>query len=117
MGRVAKLDMMTKHKCLIDSSELIEGEPVELVIDGNIIIVARVEGKVYAVDGICTHAYAELIDGGLDDHCLVCPLHFACFDIRDGSVLEGPTDVPLKTYNVVEKDGKVWIELGDGEDD
>ncbi len=96
---------------LMSSDSLIDDDPVETVLEGNILIVARVDGKVYAVDGICTHAYAELIDGGLDGHCLTCPLHFACFDIRDGSVTEGPTDVALKTYDVKEENGNIWIKL------
>lgn len=99
------------YEYLMSIDSLVDEEPVETVLDGNIIIVARVDGKIYAVDGICTHAYAELIDGGLDGHCLTCPLHFACFDIRDGSVLEGPTDVALKTYDVKVEDGEIWVRL------
>lgn len=105
------METVSKYRFVMDSSTLGDEEPVEAVVEGKIIIMARIEGEIYAVDGICTHAYAELIDGGLDDHCLTCPLHFACFDIRDGSVIEGPTDIPLKTYNVKEEDGVIWIEL------
>lgn len=94
---------------VLNSEELIEGEPQDVVVNGNIVLIARVDGELYAVEGICTHAYAELIDGDLDEHCLVCPLHFACFDIRNGEVLEGPANMPLKTYEVEERDGKIWV--------
>ncbi|WP_339226989.1 Rieske 2Fe-2S domain-containing protein [Oceanobacillus sp. FSL K6-2867] len=94
---------------VLKSEELIEGEPQDVVVNGNVVLVARIGGEIYAVEGICTHAYAELIDGDLDEHCLVCPLHFACFDIRNGIVLEGPANVPLTTYEVEERDGKIWI--------
>jgi 3-phenylpropionate/trans-cinnamate dioxygenase ferredoxin component len=100
-----------KYVNVMASVDLQEDDPVETVVDGNIIVLARVDGKVYAVDGICSHAYAELVEGGLDGHCIHCPLHFASFDIRDGSVIEGPTDIPLKTYKVKEEDGSIWIEI------
>lgn len=98
------------HYVYVGSSESIEeGEMVECAVGTETVVVSRVNGKVYAVEGICTHAYSELIDGELDGTCLTCPLHFACFDIRDGAVLEGPADTPLKTYEVTESNGSVWI--------
>ncbi|RYG73142.1 non-heme iron oxygenase ferredoxin subunit [Lentibacillus lipolyticus] len=94
------------------SSELEENDLTECETETKTIVVGRSEGKVYAVDGICSHEYSELIDGELEDSCLICPLHFACFDIRDGSVLEGPAEDPLQTYDVIEKDGSIWVNDG-----
>lgn len=91
------------------SSALEEDDLIEHETEAETIVVGRVEGKVYAVEGICTHAYAELVDGELDGNCLTCPFHFACFDIRDGSVLEGPAETPLRVYEAVEYDGSVWV--------
>ncbi|SDH67638.1 Rieske (2Fe-2S) protein [Alteribacillus bidgolensis] len=92
-------------------SSIEEDEPREIYAGNKTIVVGKVDGKVYAVDGICTHAYAELANGDLDGHCLYCPLHFASFDIRDGTVIEGPTDQPLSTYEVIVKDDQVWINM------
>ncbi|HLR61532.1 MAG TPA: non-heme iron oxygenase ferredoxin subunit [Lentibacillus sp.] len=97
------------------SSELEEDDLIECEVGTETIVVGRGEGKVYAVEGICTHAYAELADGELDGTCLTCPLHFACFDIRDGSVLEGPAETPLRVYEAIEADGAVWISYEGGE--
>lgn len=91
------------------SSELEEDDLMECEEDTKTIVVGRTEGEVYAIDGICSHEYSELIDGELEDGCIVCPLHFACFDIRDGSVLEGPATDPLQTYEVIETDGSIWV--------
>lgn len=91
------------------SSELEDDDLIECETETKSIIVGRTEGKAYAVDGICSHEYSELIDGELEDGCLVCPLHFACFDIQDGSVLEGPAETPLQTYEVIETDGSIWV--------
>lgn len=102
---------VANYQFLMDADSLEEEEPQEVVIDNQIILVAKVDGVAYAVDGICSHAYAELVDGDLDGHCLTCPLHFACFDIRTGAAVEGPTDAPLKTYEVKEENGQLWIKL------
>ncbi|SFD89643.1 3-phenylpropionate/trans-cinnamate dioxygenase ferredoxin subunit [Lentibacillus persicus] len=91
------------------SSELEEDDLFECEIGTETVVVGRGEGNVYAVQGICSHAYAELADGELDGTCLTCPLHFACFDIRDGSVLEGPADTPLQVYKAIEADGSIWV--------
>lgn len=94
----------------VASSDAVEeGEIIEINIGKKTLVIGRQEGAVYAVDGICSHAYAELADGELEDHCLYCPLHFASFDIRDGSVLEGPAEKPLSVYNVMEEGNSIWI--------
>lgn len=98
------------HYIYVGASESIEeGEMVACEVGKETVVIGRANGKVYAVDGICTHAYSELVDGELDGTCLTCPLHFACFDIRDGTVLEGPAQQPLRMYAVVESNRSVWI--------
>ena len=47
----------------------------------------RSEGEFYASDNVCTHAYALLSDGYLEDGCIECPLHQARFDIRTGKAM------------------------------
>ncbi|MCM3519824.1 Rieske 2Fe-2S domain-containing protein [Staphylococcus xylosus] len=98
-------------KYAISSSSVEEENMVEVAIGKETIVIARINGIVHATEGICTHAYAELVDGELDEHCLYCPLHFASFDIRDGSVLEGPAEVPLPIYEAVETDGQIWVKI------
>lgn len=98
-----------KYTLVASSDSVREGEMIDIFFGKETLVLARVNGTVYAVNGICSHAYAELVDGELEDHCLYCPLHFACFDIRDGSVVEGPADEPISVYHVVEQDGSIWI--------
>lgn len=99
----------TSYIYACSSSELEEGDLMECELETETVIVGRGEGEVYAVSGICTHEYTELVDGELDGTCLTCPLHFACFDVRDGSVLEGPAESPLQVYEAREDGGAVWV--------
>ncbi|CEI83060.1 ferredoxin [Oceanobacillus oncorhynchi subsp. incaldanensis] len=102
-----------KYTFAAASDSVKEGEMIDIFLGKETVVLARVDGSVYAVDGICSHAYSEMVDGELEDHCLYCPLHFACFDIRDGSVLEGPAVTPLSVYDVMEQDGSIWIKALD----
>jgi nitrite reductase/ring-hydroxylating ferredoxin subunit len=57
-------------------------------------------GEFRATDNICTHEYARLTDGWLEDGCIECPLHAARFDIRSGKALCAPADVDLAVFQV-----------------
>ena len=100
-----------KYTFVASSVSVGEGEMIEITVGKKTLVVARIHGVVHAIDGICSHAYSELVDGELEGHCLYCPLHFACFDIRDGSVVEGPADEPLSVYSVIEQDGSIWVKV------
>ncbi|GAW68358.1 cytochrome B6 [Geoanaerobacter pelophilus] len=56
--------------------------------------------SVYALDLVCTHLGCTV---NVTPTGLVCPCHGSRFD-REGKVLEGPADRPLKRY-AVEADG------------
>jgi len=67
-------------------------------INGREIVICRTKDGVHAVDNICTHAYARLCEGRLRGSRLICPLHGASFDVRDGRVLGAPAIQPLITH-------------------
>ena len=71
----------------------------------------RVDGQVYASDGLCTHEHVHLCDGLVMDHVIECPKHNGRFDIRDGRPLGAPVCVALKTYPAKVEGGKVHLEL------
>jgi len=73
--------------------------------------VYRVDDKVYASDGMCTHEQAHLCDGLVMEHVIECPKHNGRFDIRDGRPLGAPVCVALKTYPAKVEGGRVFIEI------
>lgn len=78
-------------------------------VDGEQRLLTCVEGEIYAIDGICTHEYAELMDGEMEEHTLWCPLHGSGFDVRTGAVNSLPAVHPLPTYDVQIVDGTVFV--------
>ena len=67
-------------------------------VAGRDLVICRTRAGIFALDNTCTHALARLSEGRLRGERLVCPLHGACFDIRNGRVLKPPADLPLATF-------------------
>ena len=57
-------------------------------------------GEYRASDNVCTHEYALLSDGWLEDGCIECPLHAGRFDIRTGKAMCAPVDRGLAIFEV-----------------
>lgn len=79
-------------------SDLAEGKMHPVQIAGCCILICRTKDGWYAVDDLCTHAYAKMHEGRLRGNRLICPLHGASFDCRTGAVLSAPAIQSLKTY-------------------
>jgi len=71
-----------------------------VAIDRVRILLAHVDGHYYAIGDLCGHRNAPLSRGKLTGHLVECPLHFAQFDVRDGSFVDGPTSAPVARYEV-----------------
>jgi nitrite reductase/ring-hydroxylating ferredoxin subunit len=67
---------------------------------GREIVICRTKDGIYALDNVCTHAYARLSEGRLRGNRLICPLHGASFDVRNGNALGAPATRPLATHAV-----------------
>ena len=72
----------------------------EVQLDGEIICLANIEGKYYAIGNICTHEGGPLADGTLGGYEVECPWHGSKFDVRTGEVKEPPASEPEPTYQV-----------------
>jgi nitrite reductase/ring-hydroxylating ferredoxin subunit len=91
--------------------DVAEGEVLGVEVAGHSIALYDVDGRVFATDNICTHAYARLSDGWLDAEVIECPLHAARFDVRTGKVLDPPATEDLKIYPVRIVGEKIEIKL------
>jgi 3-phenylpropionate/trans-cinnamate dioxygenase ferredoxin subunit len=81
-------------------ADLPEGQMRLVQVEERSFLLCHTKEGWYALDDICTHAYAKLHEGRLRGHRLICPLHGASFDCRSGAVLGAPAIQPLKTYHV-----------------
>ena len=81
-------------------ADLPEGRMRCVTVAGREVLLCHTREGVFAVDNICTHAFARLDEGRLRGTRLICPLHGASFDARDGRVLGAPASRPLPRYPV-----------------
>jgi nitrite reductase/ring-hydroxylating ferredoxin subunit len=103
--------MSTQMKISMPLSELGEGKMQVCSVGAREIVVCRTKEGIYALDNICTHAYARLNEGRLRGTRLICPLHGASFDIRDGRALGAPASRPLATHGVQLIDDRIDISI------
>ncbi len=75
------------------------------------LIVVNLEGKLHALDGICTHAYAELRTGFLTGDSIRCPLHLSQFDVETGEAVTPPAEEPLQKHKVEVEGNLVYLVL------
>ncbi len=93
--------------------DMAENTSRKLDVDGREIAVYFVCGRYYATDAICSHAYADLSEGWLDeDDCAVeCPLHGSKFDLATGKARTLPATQPIRTYAVALEGVDIFIEV------
>ncbi len=75
------------------------------------IVLCHTRDGVFAVDNVCSHAFARLSEGYFKGTRITCPLHGAAFDVRDGRVLGGPTLTPLAAHPTRIVDGMIEVAL------
>jgi 3-phenylpropionate/trans-cinnamate dioxygenase ferredoxin subunit len=75
------------------------------------ILIAKIQDKIYATDGISTHEYADLSIGFLNEQekTVYLSTAFVCFKLDNGIPQNPPAKIPLKTYNVKIEDNEVYV--------
>jgi 3-phenylpropionate/trans-cinnamate dioxygenase ferredoxin subunit len=75
------------------------------------ISIARVKGRLYAFDDLCTcsREACPLSAGLLTGTTIMCQCHGSRFDITTGAVINGPATQALKMYEMQEVGGSIQI--------
>jgi nitrite reductase/ring-hydroxylating ferredoxin subunit/uncharacterized membrane protein len=88
---------------------LAESAPIRVDIQGQPVLLYRKEGTIYAIGAVCSHAGGPLEDGKFYGECVECPWHNSVYDLRDGSVVHGPTTYAQPNYQVRITNGEIEI--------
>jgi len=103
---------MTRRFVKVAEEALIkEGEARSFEVDGTGVLLSRVDGKIYAVEDLCTHDDGPLGEGVLEGFEIECPRHGARFDVRTGAVCRMPAVAPVSSFPVKVENGHVLVEL------
>jgi glycine betaine catabolism B len=103
-----------------NKKDLPEGGLLKVEPQGRPIVLSMVDGKVYAMDAVCSHEGGPLEEGTLDKHNLTCPWHYAIFDVRNAKVSDQTvwaTDLNSYQVEIDEESGDISINLEAGRED
>lgn len=95
----------------LNINDLPPGTKKKILVGTKNILIANVDGKIYATQNICTHEQIELSGGGLEEENIICPAHGAMFCLKDGAVKCLPATKNLKTYSTKIENGVIFIQI------
>jgi len=75
---------------------------------------SNIDGRLYAIDDVCTHDGGPLGEGTLRGGRVICPRHGASFDARTGRVLALPAVRDVSAYVVSVEGDDVFVDCRDG---
>jgi len=94
-----------------EAASLTPGSMQQARADGKSILLVNVQGTIYALSNFCTHSRCYLHNGKLRGKVLICPCHFAEFDVTTGAMLALPAKEPLPMYPVKMEGNDIFVAL------
>lgn len=98
----------------VKKDDLAEKKPIKVDVNGKHVFIVMIDGKIYAMDGVCSHRGGPLEKGSLDGYNIKCPWYGSIFDVRTGKASSSTpwgkfqTPYPAK---VDAKTGEITIEM------
>jgi nitrite reductase (NADH) small subunit len=83
----------------------------ELQLDGKVIALSNVGGKLYAINNVCLHRGGPLGEGELSGQVVTCPWHGWQYDVTSGKLVTNPA-VGVETYPVELRGDDVYVDVG-----
>ena len=80
-------------------------------VDGIAIVVCRFRDEYFAIENKCSHAHSSFDEGRMRGYRIMCPLHGATFDIRDGSATGAPATRPIRSFPLRITDGMIQVDV------
>ncbi|MGC8488636.1 MAG: non-heme iron oxygenase ferredoxin subunit [Clostridia bacterium] len=102
---------MAAWQAVARAEEVLEGLPIQVLVNGAEICLLRAGDDFFAIDNLCTHAEASLSEGAQDGRVLECPRHGGRFDIETGAAVHYPAFAPVRTYPVRREGDTLLIQV------
>jgi nitrite reductase (NADH) small subunit len=91
--------------------EVPAGSIREFQLEGKVVAVANVAGKLFAINNVCLHRGGPLGQGELDRQIVTCPWHGWQYDVTMGKLVTNPA-VGVETYPVEVRGEDIFIDIG-----
>ncbi len=93
----------------IASHDLAEGAILAGRVGDDDVVLARVDGRCFAIGAKCSHYGGPLAEGILVGETIRCPWHHAAFSLRTGEADRPPAIEALPCWTVEETDGRIRV--------
>ena len=99
---------------IANTGDLKNGEMKSYKIDDeHSVLLSRINDEYSAVGASCTHYGAPLEEGVLEGETIICPWHHACFNAKNGDLLEPPAMDALPVFDLKIEGDKISINIPD----
>ena len=109
VNHAAAQEMPKEFVPVLAEAELTEGEMKRVDAGGVPVLLVRCEGEICALAHTCSHLGGPLSEGKLDGDVVQCPWHGSRFNVRDGSVVDGPATFPQPRFETRVRDGHIEV--------
>ncbi len=94
---------------MLPLDDLQESRPHRVVLDGQALLLTKIDGEPHAITDVCPHNGSSLSEGIIKDGCVTCPAHLWRFSLRDGA-RQGTPEVRVRVFaaRVTPDD---WVEV------
>ena len=109
VNHAAAQEMPKEFVPVLADAELREGEMKRVDAGGVPVFLVRREGAVCALANTCSHFGGPLSEGKLEGDVVQCPWHGSRFNVRDGSVVDGPATFPQPCFEARVREGQIEV--------
>lgn len=92
-------------------SDVPDGGVLGVEVGGKEIVLARRDGKVYALEDCCSHEQFPLSEGEVTGDQLTCTLHGARFDLETGEAKALPAVMPVPTFDTRVEGDEIQVKV------
>jgi nitrite reductase/ring-hydroxylating ferredoxin subunit len=93
----------------VNVDEVERGRMKSVELKGIDVLIANVDGRFYAMDDRCGHMNAMLSMGVLKGKIVVCPFHFAEFDVTTGKKIKEPRKESFENMDKLPEDMQKFL--------
>ena len=86
-----------------------EGQVIQVIVDGEEVALAKVNGELLATSDVCSHEYVHLSGGWMEGEEIECPEHGSRFHMKTGEVANLPATQPIPVYDVKVEGEEVFL--------
>jgi 3-phenylpropionate/trans-cinnamate dioxygenase ferredoxin subunit len=92
-------------------SDVPEESAISVVVDDLPIAIVRSQGRLYAMEDVCSHENVALSEGEVEDGTIECWLHGSRFDLTTGRAIGPPATRPVPVYPVKVEGDDIWVAI------